>query len=310
MALLGLHHVHLRVRDLGETRVFAKDFGFQEAAAAVDGKVYLRGAGTGAYQLVLEAAGESSLAGIAFAVDGRADLDRAAAEHGGSSVRPLEGPGGGEVVTLTDPEGTLVDLVYGIANRTHDALPPGIFFNQGTEKTRRGEAQYQPPLGPPQLLRLGHVGLFVRDFKACEAWYRTVLGLLPSDVMYAGDPQNVIAGFYRIDRGSEWVDHHTLAFFGFGKSDLHHISFEVQNPDTQFIAHRWLERQGHKLVWGVGRHPKGSHVFDVWRDPSGYRFETYSDTDVLTANCPPGLFDITTMEMDLWSNRSYHAYFE
>ena len=310
MALLGLHHVHLRVRDLGNTRAFTKDFGFNEATLTDDGKVYLRGAGSGAYQLVLEAAAESSLAGIAFAVDARADLDRAVSDHGASPIRSLASPGGGEAVTLTDPEGTAIHLVHGIATRTKDELPPTMVLNQGTEKSRRGEVQYQPSLGPPQLLRLGHVGLFVRDFKLCAAWYQKVLGLLPSDVMYAGDPQNLIAGFFRIDRGSEWVDHHTLALFGFGKSDLHHLSFEVHNPDTQFTAHRWLETKGHQLVWGVGRHPKGSHVFDVWRDPSGYRFETYSDTDLFTADRPPGVFDITTMEMDLWSNRTYHAYFE
>ena len=99
-----------------------------------------------------------------------------------------------------------------------------MIINQGLDKARRGATQHQPPLEPPQLLRLGHVGLFVRDFKACEAWYRRALGRIPSDVMYTGSPENAIAGFYRINRGSEWVDHHTLAFFGFGKSDLHHIS--------------------------------------------------------------------------------------
>jgi catechol 2,3-dioxygenase-like lactoylglutathione lyase family enzyme len=185
-----------------------------------------------------------------------------------------------------------------------------MIINQGPDKARRGPVQYQPPLEPPKLLRLGHVGLFVRDFKACDAWYRKVLGLLPSDLMYAGEPANTIAGFFRINRGSEWVDHHTVALFGFGKSDLHHISFEVQNAEAQFIAHRWLAGKGHKTVWGVGRHPKGSHVFDVWREPSGYRFETYSDTDLCTADKPPGVFDITTMEMDLWSDRSHEAYFE
>jgi catechol 2,3-dioxygenase-like lactoylglutathione lyase family enzyme len=310
VALLGLHHVHLRVRSLSETRSFAKDFGLREATGVAGPAIYLHGAGAGAYQLVLEAAEESSLAGLAFSVESRADLERAIAKHGASPVRALQTPGGGEAVTLTDPEGTSIHLVFGVATRAREALQPAITINQGPEKTRRGEAQYQPPLEPPQLLRLGHVGLFVSDFKVCEVWYREVLGLVPSDVMYAGVPQNLVAGFYRIDRGSEWVDHHTIALFGFGKSDLHHLSFEVQNPDTQFIAHRWLEKQGHKSIWGVGRHPKGSHVFDVWRDPSGYRFETFSDTDLLTADAPPGLFEITTMEMDLWSNRSHQAYFE
>ena len=309
MALLGLHHVCIRVRDLNGSRSFAKDFGFHEVATS-DRRVYFRGAGPAAYHVVLEEADRPALACIAFAVDSREDLERAVAEYAASPIGPLEGPGGGEAVSLTDPDGTIVRLVHGITCRAPDDMRPQIIHNQGHDRVRRGAAQYQPPLEPPQLLRLGHIGLFVRNFKACDSWYRKVLDLLPSDLMYANNPDNVIAGFYRINRGSEWVDHHTIAMFGFGKSDLHHVSFEVQNADTQFTAHRWLERQGHKSIWGVGRHPKGSHVFDVWRDPSGYRFETYSDTDVLTADTPPGIFDITTMEMDLWSNRSHHAYFE
>lgn len=309
MAILGLHHIHLRVRDLQETRAFARDFGLHEAAVAADQKVYLHGAGTEAYQVVLESAEMSSLAGIAFAVDGREDLNRAVAEHGAAPVFSLQGPGGGEAVRLIDPEGTAIHLVHGIARRSPDPLRPQMIINQGIDKARRGATQYQPPLEPPQLLRLGHIGLFVRDFKACDAWYRKVLGLIPSDLMYAGSPENTIAGFYRINRGSEWVDHHTVAFFGFGKSDLHHLSFEVQNPEAQFVAHRWLASKGHKPIWGVGRHPKGSHVFDVWREPSGYRFETYSDTDLCAADKPAGRFDITTMEMDLWTNRSHESYF-
>lgn len=310
MAILGLHHIHIRVSDLEGTRAFAKDFGCHEVQVAPDGKVYLRGAGAEAYMLVLESAATSSLAGLAFAVDDRADLERAIATNGASSVRSLSGPGGGEAVTMMDPEGTAVHLVHGVERRTPTPLRPPAILNQGADKERRGAPQFQPPLEPAQLLRLGHVGLFVRNFKACDAWYRKALGLIPSDVMYAGSPQNTVVGFYRIDRGSQWVDHHTVALFGLGKSDLHHISFEVQNPDAQFIAHRWLDSKGHNPIWGVGRHPKGSHVFDVWREPSGYRFETYSDTDLCTAEIATGVFDITTMDMDLWSNRSHEPYFE
>jgi catechol 2,3-dioxygenase-like lactoylglutathione lyase family enzyme len=309
MAITGLHHLHLKVRDLAGTQRFAKDFGLSEACETPDGRVYLHGAGTGAYQLVLEDADESALVGIAFEVDSRQDLEHAIARHGASSIISLDGPGGGLAVELSDPDGKRIKLVHDVETREHDPLPPAMIINQGQDKTRQGAAQLQRPLGPPQLLRLGHVGLFVRDYKACDAWYRDVLGFLPSDVMWAAEPDNLIAGFYRIDRGSEWVDHHTIALFGFGKSDLHHISFEVQNADAQFVGHRWMARHGHEPVWGVGRHPKGSHVFDVWRDPSGYRFETFSDTDVSTAAMPAGVHDITTMEMDLWSDRSHEDYF-
>lgn len=51
------------------------------------------------------------------------------------------------------------------------------------------------------------------------------------------------------------------------------------------------------------RHPLGSHVFDVWKDPDGFRYETFSDTDLLNASTQTGLHAIQDMEMDLWSDR-------
>ena len=198
---------------------------------------------------------------------------------------------------------------FGIARREPDPLAPGRIHNHGLERPRRGVTQAKAPLGAPQLIRLGHIGLFVRDMAACDLWYRDVIGLLPSDLMYAGNPGNVVAGFYRLDRGDDWVDHHTIAFFGMGKSELHHASFEVQDSEVQFVGHRWMRQRGHESIWGVGRHPKGSHVFDVWRDPSGFRFETFSDTDLCTADQPPDVFPIQEATMDLWSDRSHEDYF-
>lgn len=304
MPLVGLHHVHLKVRDLAATLAFCEDFGLYPMSTQ-DGRHYLRGVGTASYNLVLEQAAESSLASIAFQVDGEADLLRS----GASTIESLNGPGGGRGTTLFDPNGLAVQLVTSVATREADPPQPLMAHNQGTEKQRRGSAQYQPPLGPPPLLRLGHVGLFIADWKATDLWYREVLGLIPSDLLFAGPPENVVGGFYRIDRGDEWVDHHVVAFFQMGQPGLHHLSFEVPNPETQFLAHRWMTKRQHESVWGVGRHPLGSHVFDVWRDPSGNRFETFSDTDLCDASIPTSRHPIVEAQMDLWSDRDVQAYF-
>jgi catechol 2,3-dioxygenase-like lactoylglutathione lyase family enzyme len=233
----------------------------------------------------------------------------AVGQFGATAVRALEGPGGGLAVSLTDPEGNVIELVTGIAKRQADPSSPLMVLNQGADKTRRGIWQHKAPVGPPPLLRLGHIGLFIRDWAACDTWYREVLGLIPSDLLFAGPPQNIIGGFYRIDRGDEWVDHHTIAFFQMGKSGLHHLSFEVPNLETQFMGHRWLAQREHQSIWGVGRHPLGSHIFDVWRDPSGNRFETFSDTDLCNAAIPPASHSIAEAQMDLWSDRDADAYF-
>jgi hypothetical protein len=45
---------------------------------------------------------------------------------------------------------------------------------------------------------------------------------------------------------------------------VHHSSFEVHDMDTQLLGHDWLEEQGWKNCWGVGRHFLGSQIFDYW----------------------------------------------
>jgi hypothetical protein len=72
-----------------------------------------------------------------------------------------------------------------------------------------------------------------------------------------------------------------LAVFAMGRADCHHVSFEVQDSE----AH-------------------------VWRDPSGYRFETYSDTDLCDASQPAELHDVKDAQMDLWSNETPDRYFQ
>jgi catechol 2,3-dioxygenase-like lactoylglutathione lyase family enzyme len=309
MPLKALHHVFLRARDLPGSRTFVEAFGLIPVAEQ-EGKLYFRGAGPQAYLLTLEPAASSSIGAIAFEVDSVEDLNRAVREHGASPVRALRSPGGGMAVSLRDPEGITIDLVHGISSRTADPLSATLTLNQGYDnKPRRGTYQAKTPLGPAQLTRLGHVGLFTGNIAGCTQWYEQVLGLLPTDLIYAGSPHNVLAAFYRLNRGTDFVDHHTLVLFGMGSRGVHHVSFEVENAEVQFVSHRWLASRGYESIWGVGRHPKGSHVFDVWRDPSGFRFETFSDTDLLNAAHPPDRVPVESMQMDLWRDRSYEPYF-
>ena len=310
MALVGLHHIHIGLPDMAKSLAFLKDFGLIPAEQ-VGERHYLRSSGSVCYSVIVEPSAEASLINIALETDDEEDLERAAKEHGATEPAAMSAPGGGTFVDLRDPDGKIIRLVHGVATRKADAMPrPNLQINNGDDKPRKGAPQYTSPTGPAQLLRMGHVGLFVRDMAACDKWYCDVLGLLPSDRFFGGKPDNYLAGFYRINRGDEYVDHHTIGLFGFGKDDLHHVSFEVQDSEAQFMSHRWLKQRQHESIWGVGRHPKGCHVFDLWREPSGYRFETFSDTDLYTADYEAGLFPIEEQEMDLWRDRSHEPYFE
>lgn len=307
MPLTGLHHLHLGSDDIENLLRFLSDFGLVEQEVH-EGMHYLRTTSSASYQVIVEPASRSSLIALALEADQLTDLDRYAL-RAGSEVVPIQSPGGGAMVELIDPDGKSIRIVHGIAKRVADTPREAMVVNYASDRPRIGKQQLFAEIGPAQLLRLGHVGLFAQNMAACHEWYCDVLGLIPSDLMYAGPKENVVAGFYRIDRGNEWVDHHTLALFGFGKSELHHVSFEVADSESQFMAHRWLTRQQHEPIWGVGRHPRGSHVFDVWRAPGRFRFETFTDTDLMQSSHKADYLAIENMEMDLWVDRGHESYF-
>ncbi|MFA5549457.1 MAG: VOC family protein [Porticoccaceae bacterium] len=304
----SLHHIRVGVTDLAGNERFARDFGLQEAAR--DGQtVYFRGHGADAYCYVAAPAARAGVRAVAFLAGSPDDLDEAVRRFGATAPRALRGPGGGTAVSLTDPDGITIDIVHGIAGREPDPLLPVPVINYPGRHQRFNASQHFRPPGPARPLRLGHLGLFVGDFRRTEAWYCEVLGMRASDRMYMGAPDQPVGGFYRLDRGAQWVDHHIIGFFGMGRPGLHHMSFEVQDIEQQMVAHRHLRKQGHQPVWGVGRHPLGSHVFDLWKDPNGLRFETYSDTDLCNDQRPTGDHDVAHSEMDLWSNEPAEPYF-
>jgi catechol 2,3-dioxygenase-like lactoylglutathione lyase family enzyme len=308
MRLQSIHHVSFAVTDLAQTRRFAEDFGLHTVTSDADSLV-MRTSGGDAWSYRARQADQRGFLGLGFTVEGEADLAEAVERRGATPIRELDTPGGGLGVTLTGPDGLQVDLVTGV-RREEPSLPaPQLRMNAPGERSRLADPQSHRELGPAALFRLGHIGLFVKDFRATATWLEQVLGMKRSDSLHPGNPAVSIVGFYRLDHGKEWVDHHTLFLGQSDRTDAHHISFEAQDYEAQFRAHRWLEKQGWEPNWGVGRHPLGSHVFDVWFDPDRYRFETFSDTDLVNSDHQPGHYDVHTQEMDMWSSDSPERYF-
>jgi catechol 2,3-dioxygenase-like lactoylglutathione lyase family enzyme len=292
LKLEAIHHVRFAVRDLDASERFALDFGLTVASRSSN-RVFMRGTGSDAYSYVAERGERTQLLGIAFAVESRDELSRAVAEFGASPMRPLDGPGGGYAVSLRDPDGTPIDLISQIAPALPVPLRPDIRYNTGLVKSRRGARQLMPDRAPPQVIRLGHAGIFVTDFARSVEWYTRTLGLLLSDGVHMAEGGKTLAAFYRLNRGDEWVDHHSIAMFAGATPGIQHISFEVQDIEAQLLAHEWLSKRGWQPLWGVGRHGLGSHIFDVWWEPNDIRFETFTDTDLCSAERPGEIFPVT-----------------
>jgi catechol 2,3-dioxygenase-like lactoylglutathione lyase family enzyme len=305
--ITDIHHVVYGHPDLDAAERFYRDFGMITTERS-ERRLYLRGTGPAPYLCVAQRAQRPGFIAVALEIDNLDTLRRFAAMPGVSGPEPLEDFGGGRRVSLVDPDGFRIDLVHGIVPAEALPMRPPMVINTASDKPRRGATQ-RPEKAAAQILRLGHVALFVSNFARSRAWYEQTLGMLTSDVLYNGAPDKTVGGFLRCDRGEEWVDHHTIALFESPSVHIHHSSYEVQDLDMLMMGHEWLREQGHKPLWGVGRHVLGSQIFDYWWDPAGNLVEHFSDGDLLQARQQAGFTSNTADALCQWGPPLPEAFF-
>jgi len=311
MRLKCIHHVSFQVKDLKQQESFANDFGLV-TQECTDQHLIMRTRGSDTMSYLAIKGEADAYLGVAFEAEDEKVLDEAIANQGAKEeVDATKFPGVERAVVMADPDGNKVWIIHGVERRRPDEAYPEIVINTPFNKRRFSKKQSPRDLGPGQTWRLGHIGLFVKSFAESAAWYSEKLGLIASDIYHVPEmPQLQIGGFLRLNRGDEYVDHHCVGVFqDETRTGCHHISYEAQDFEAQNRTHRFLESKGYEPIWGVGRHPEGSHVFDVWRSPDGCRFETFSDTDLFRAQDPTNIHDVATTDMDVWSNEGPEKYF-
>lgn len=231
--------------------------------------------------------------GCGFTVNCREDLEtlRQHADNAGG-IESIDWPGGGERVRLTDPDGFIIDLIYG--REPVEPLPyrKEVLPANTPDHQARINAGQRPEFRPTQVVRLGHTVHMVTDYQLSVQWYMKHVGIIPSDVqcLEGGEP---IMSFNRLDRGEKPADHHTLALLGGPVPRLAHAAFEAVDLDELGQGSEYLYSQGWTHNWGIGRHTLGSQLFDYWQDPFGAELEHYADGDLFTADHPTGygIFD-------------------
>jgi catechol 2,3-dioxygenase-like lactoylglutathione lyase family enzyme len=225
--------------------------------------------------------GEPGFAGLGLRAASLEDLQRLA-DAEGVSTDAFDAPGGGRRVSLTDPDGRLVEVVAGQEPAPPLAIPPAQAWNTGASRERL-RATKRLPAGPAHVVRLGHVVLNVSDFRACERWYKDRFGFITSDEIQLA-PAFSLGAFMRCDRGDSLTDHHTLFLLQNPKGPgFNHAAFEVADFDDLMLGRQRLQEAGRTAEWGVGRHILGSQIFDYWRDPWGHTLEHWTDGDLFTA---------------------------
>lgn len=306
--LVRLVHMRYQHPDLSQITTFLRDFGMHVARRTED-KIWYRGYGSDQYLYYAQKGAKKFLGGT-FEVESFEDLEKASKLDGAGQIEELlDAPGGGYLLPLSDQDGFPVNLIYGQEPAETGKLPEKLILNYESDKRRKREFQrFQP--GPaavhkvrfyssprsslkPQLnaLKLGHYGLTTQRFDQQVEWYTRNFNLVPTDFLHVpgvnGENKNV-AIFAHVDRGQDYVDHHTFFMTTSATSHVHHSSFEVHDFDTQQLGHQWLASKGYESVWGVGRHILGSQIFDYWWDTTGNMVEHYADGDLINEDTPIG----------------------
>ena len=270
-------------RRLAPTERFWRDFGFHVVSATPQ-RLVARGAGAAPCIAIAQAARQDRFVGPAFLMSADTEL-QGYVEHMGARWLPLDRlPAGGRGVELFDPSGRSIWLLQDQLRvgplPLRESVTPTTNTAQNTPRVNR---TVRTPIEPSRVVRLGHMVLQTVDFAGMAEWYLRVLGLIPTDVQYLGDGSPSLA-FCRLDLGNQPADHHTLVIVGGIEEKLEHSAYEVLDLDTLGQGQQVLHAQGHRHMWGIGRHLLGSQLFDYWFDPDGFEYEHYTDGDVFTAD--------------------------
>ena len=270
-------------RRLEPTARFWRDFGMHIVSASAE-RLVARGAAPAPCIAIAVRAAVDRFVGPAFRMSDDTELERYVKELRARWLEPDKIPGGGRGVELFDPSGRSVWLLHG--SRAVERLPLrealASSINTPTHAPRVNRT-VRAPIEPAQVVRLGHLVLQTVDFPRMAEWYLRVLGLIPTDVQYLADGSSNLA-FCRLDLGAEPADHHTLVLLGGIEEKYEHSAYEVLDLDALGQGQQWLRAQGHRHMWGLGRHVLGSQLFDYWHDPDGFEHEHYTDGDLFTAD--------------------------
>jgi catechol 2,3-dioxygenase-like lactoylglutathione lyase family enzyme len=167
------------------------------------------------------------------------------------------------VVSVADPSGLKVELI------------------------RMRAAQRQKPAIGVVPRKLGHTAFFAADVQKTVDFYTQVLGFRVSD--WIGD-------FFVFLRCGP--DHHTVNFLHGPAAGMHHIAFELNDWNHVKTACDWLDKNGHQLSWGPGRHGPGHNIYTYHNNPDGVMVELFTELDQMSDE-RAGCFDARPWHKDV-----------
>ena len=294
------------VANIDEQAAFLKDFGMKVNEKSHN-SLFMRGYGKSPYIYYGRKAKKSAFKGIGLTAKSRSDLELLS-HRTNTKIEAIQRPGGGEKIELTDPNGNLVEVVFGIEslqplNTRREILPA----NTPSNRTRINQGQ-RTQMMPSPILRLGHCVLGANNFEATVRWYMHHFGLLATDALCIENGSPAIA-FLRLNLGEDYADHHTIVIGKGGGEGYLHSAYEVVDIDAVAQGQQYQKMKKHKHVWGLGRHILGSQLFDYWHDPSGFEFEHYADGDVYTESRETEYHPLDSGNVYAWGDDLPNSFF-
>jgi catechol 2,3-dioxygenase-like lactoylglutathione lyase family enzyme len=272
-----LSHVGFRAKDLDKQAEFYTARWGLDAIDEAPSSVFLRGDSPDHHVLTLHASDGAGLDHFAFEVTAADDIDRAADELSAQGLEivtpptPELEPGVKKAIRFKDPDGNLVELVWGV-DQVRDAY---------------GTRDVKPTA-------LNHVVLNTSDRRRLERFYGETLGFKLSDTL---------ADFMTFWRCN--ANHHSIAFAsppgGGHGNPLNHAAFEVRDWQELMRAVFFLGEHGVRRRWGPGRHLAGNNLFSYYFDPEGNVVEYTAEVEQITSDdyVPP----VRPMIADQWGSR-------
>jgi catechol-2,3-dioxygenase len=276
-ALVGIHHVGLRVADLDEaTERWSRQFGLT-VRKRYDDRAFLRCAYED-YALELIASADPP------------GFDHAGWELApGASVDGLPGaredrPGGRPPsLRLDDPAGYGVELVPWTERES--AFP---------DVTRLSDEL--PAFHPA---KLGHVNVLASDVQELSRFYVEELGFRLTD---------------RLGDEGIWLhlnaDHHVHAMLQKEPAHFHHLALELRDVGELRVCLDHLAQHGRWVVWGPGRHGVAASIFAYIRIPEeDLIVELYCDMEQLRPGHEPRDWEDTPHSSNTWGTLPPRTYF-
>jgi catechol 2,3-dioxygenase-like lactoylglutathione lyase family enzyme len=154
-------YVRFSAPDLDEMEAFLTEFGMVRAERSGDA-LYMRGLDGNPFLHVTQRSEPRFLA-AGFEAASTRDLETLAREEK-VTIDALDGPGGGSVVRLTDPNGFRIEVVAGRRPVARIDAPARSPVNDA-HATPRLNALKRLPKGPSHVKRVGHYVLNLNNFR-------------------------------------------------------------------------------------------------------------------------------------------------